>query len=507
MKILAGAQIREIDRQTIEKEPIASIDLMERAANELLSFIIRKYPSDWRIALFAGPGNNGGDAVALARLLVEKQYRVELFTVSLGAAISDDNQTNIERLNPLNVPITNLTETSSLPELNKFDALIDGIFGSGLSRAVTQWPAQLIVHMNESRKPILSIDIPSGLFSEDNSQNTGVVVNAAHTVSFQFPKLAFMLPENETYVGKWRVQSIGLLPQAIKNEPTRYHYTTIDDLPLLKTRRQFAHKGDFGHALLVAGSYGKTGAAILAAKACLRSGAGLLSVHVPETAYSIIQAEVPEAMVVIDETEQLYCAKEALQKYTCIGAGPGIGLKQSMKEALLHLLNNSQHPVVLDADALNIIAAHKSMLKTVPPNSIITPHPKEFDRLTHTHETHLQRINSAIDLATQHQLVVVLKGAHTAIATPDGNVYFNSSGNPGLAKGGSGDTLAGIMLALLANGYTTIEAAKLGVFIHGLAADLATDTIAIESLLATDVIEHISNAFVWVKHKQQELWK
>lgn len=502
MKIFTSSQIRSIDSLTIEKEPVASIDLMERAAMQLLNFMTNKFSPQTKVALFAGPGNNGGDAVALARLLSNKQYDAELFTIDLGGKLSNDNKTNLERLTSCGIVIHNLDQSTANPDLSTFDVLIDGIFGSGLSRPITHWPAALIHHINESNKTVVSIDIPSGLFSEDNTNNSGTIICASYTVSFQFPKLAFMLPENEKSVGKWQTRPIGLFPEGIRNEATKYYYTTYSDLPNLINRSHFSHKGNFGHALLIAGSYGMTGAAILAAKSCLRSGVGLLSVHVPQSAYSIMQSAVPEAMVVIDETEQIFCTKEALEKYNCIAIGPGIGMKQSMKEGLSQLLANANVPVVLDADALNIIAEQKSLLETIPASSIITPHPKEFDRLTRTHQNHFQRIETAIEMATQQQLTVVLKGAHTAVITSAGDVHFNSTGNPGLAKGGSGDALTGIILGLLANKYTTENAALLGVFIHGLAADIAVDHIATESLITSDVIDHISQAFASITNRK-----
>lgn len=504
MKIFTSTQIRKLDQLTIEQEPIESIKLMERAASQLLKVVLEFFNASTKIAILSGPGNNGGDAVALARFLVDNNFPVTLFIIDLGGNISKDNQKNIERLNEYPIEINTINSSTFLPDFNNYDVIVDGILGSGLTRPVSGWLEKLFSYINNSDTTIVSIDIPSGLFSEDNRENNGAIICAHHTISFQFPKLAFMFPENETYVGHWLVRPIGLLPEGIKKESTPFYYTDIENLPELKNRRKFAHKGDFGHALLVAGSYGKTGAALLAAKSCLHSGVGLLSVHVPQTAYCIIQSMVPEAMVIIDETEQIFCTKEALQPYNCIGIGPGIGKKRSMRDALTIVLKNTENPMVLDADALNIISEQPELLEYIPPFSIITPHPKEFDRLTNNHITNYERLQTAREFSKKHKLIVVLKGANTAVITPDTNTHFNASGNPGLAKGGSGDTLTGIILGLLASKYSPKDAAILGVFIHGLAADIAVEFESEESLTASHVINHIGRAFNQIRETQEK---
>ncbi|ALO16158.1 Nicotinamide nucleotide repair protein [Salinivirga cyanobacteriivorans] len=503
MKIFKSPQIREIDKTTIEQEPVLSINLMERAAWQLHKFIEEKFSKDKPITIFAGPGNNGGDAVALARLLTDNNYNANLWLLKIGKDRSADCQANIKRLEGYsNIQTHELSDNDKFPEIPANHLIVEGIFGSGLTRPAEGWPAEVIEFINTLPNPVMSIDIPSGLFSEDNRQNNGAIIKADYTVSFEFPKLAFVLSENELYVGEWQALSIGLLPKTINDTSTKYYYTTENDLPLLKNRTKFAHKGHFGHALLVAGSFGKTGAAVLAAKACIRSGSGLLSIHIPQFSYSIMQSCVPEAMLVIDETEQIYCQKDHLEPFTVVGAGPGIGQKKSMREALHTLITNTDAPMVLDADALNIISQNHELMDLLPKGSILTPHPKEFDRLTKKHEFHYERIETAREMAEKQKLIVVLKGANTAVIDVNGDVHFNSTGNPAMAKGGSGDVLTGIILGLLSSGYDPIDAARLGVFVHGRAADLALQKESEESLIATDIINHLGLAYKSIRELQ-----
>ncbi len=508
MKVFTSVQIRNIDKATMEREPILSINLMERAAKQLCDFVTKRINKTTPVSLFAGPGNNGGDAVALARLLSIQGFDVQLYLLGIGKGLSDDCQINADRFNQLpGQKVQKLTKDDEWPHIPKNHLLVEGIFGSGLTRPAEGWPAQVIDFINGLPNECLSIDIPSGLFSEDNRENNGSIIEADYTISFEFPKLAFLLPENEKYVGEWQAKSIGLLPKAIHETQTTFHYTLPENLPKLKQRGKFSHKGNFGHALLVSGSYGKTGAAVLASRACIRSGSGLLSVHIPETSYEILQATVPEAMLVIDETEQLYCRKKELDKYSVAGAGPGIGQKKSMQDGLKMLIDSSAHPMVLDADALNIISLHKDWLKNLPEGTILTPHPKEFDRLGGEHKTHFERLESAREMAKKYNINIVLKGAHTAVIDVDGNVFFNSTGNPAMAKGGSGDVLTGIILGLLSSGYQPFDAARLGVFVHGKAADLALEKQSIESMVASDLIDYLGKAYNFVRKIQESKFK
>jgi len=502
MKFFTTSQIAELDRYTIENEPISSIDLMERASLQLADWITARFDTNRRIAVFAGPGNNGGDALAVSRILVANSYNVDVFIPDSDKKFTDCFLINLERLKGLaevKTIIWNINE--KLPELINVDLIIDGLFGSGLSRPISGFPAQLIKHLNNSGIPIIAIDIPSGLMGEDNRANDPeAIIQASNTLTFQFPKLSFFFRDNERFTGKWEVLPIGLHPTGIELTATPWHYSDLKTMvSILKTRGKFSHKGTYGHALLVAGSYGKMGAAILAAKGCLRSGVGLLSVHIPRSANQIIQIAVPEAMVSLDKSENLISVIPNLSAYKAIGIGPGIGKANQTTIALELLIENYQGPLVIDADAINIISENPDIIQLISEGTILTPHPLEFERLAGHADSDFERLNLAINFAKDHHIVLILKGAYTAIAFPDGSCWFNSTGNPGMATGGSGDVLTGILTGLLAQGYTPQEAALLGVYLHGLSGDLCLSGSSEESLLSGDIADQLGKAFAFLK--------
>ncbi len=501
MKILSAEQIRACDAYTIEHEPISSVDLMERAANALLKWMLCHYKPTTNIVLIAGKGNNGGDVLALARLLNDQGFS------ALRVIIYDHHQSptfdfshNLELLLRLNqIEIEKWTLELPLPQIEA-DVIIDGLFGSGLNRPIEGELASFIEHLNQNPADIISIDMPSGLFCEDNLANYGAIIKATHTLSFEVPKLAFFFAENYQFVGRWHVLPIGLHPHALKNTDTSYEtieHTLVESF--FAPRLPHSYKGTFGHAFLVAGSYQMTGAAILSARAALRSGVGLLTVHIPQTAYQIMQTAVPEAMVCIDESEFTFCQPDRLEPYSAVGIGPGIGQKPSMVNAMLQILKNQNHPMVLDADALNILAQHPDFWQFIPPNTILTPHPGEFDRLTQKYHTTFERFKSQQALSKKHRIIIVLKGRYTAVSLPDGRVFFNTTGNPGMATGGSGDVLTGIILSLLAQQMKPANAAIAGVYLHGLAGDFAAANVGEISLIASDIINHLPKAFNTIK--------
>ena len=385
-------------------------------------------------------------------------------------------------------------------DLNQADVtsntvFIDALFGTGLNKNLTGISSTVVNFINSFKVKVISIDIPSGLFADKTNGKDDVIVNSSVALSFQFPKLSFLMPQNGNYVPEFEVLDIGLDKTFIHNISTQHYYITKSDLqPLLKHRQKFSHKGVYGHALLVAGSYGKMGASVIAAKACLRSGAGLLTVQTPKKGIDILQSSIPEAMVSADANEEIISELPALDKITAVGIGPGIGTNKETEAVIKKLLNYTL-PMVFDADALNILANNKTWLSFLQPNTILTPHVKEFDRLTQKHINDFERLDTARQFAVKHNCIIVLKGAYTQTITPDGNVFFNSTGNAGLAKGGSGDTLTGIILGLLARRYTPPQAALIGVYLHGSAADNCLKKTHIESLLATDVIEKLPKAF------------
>jgi ADP-dependent NAD(P)H-hydrate dehydratase / NAD(P)H-hydrate epimerase len=498
MKIFSGDQIKKIDKDTITNEPVSSVNLMERAALRLFQWYSERFERTKRIFIFTGPGNNGGDGLALARILSENRYEPAVFSLQTTGKTSKDQDVNYQRLkNETKVPFTIIGKSDQFPVISPQDVIVDALFGTGLSRPLEGFPAELINQINNTEALVISIDIPSGLFGEDNSENMlSNIVKADYTMSFQFPRLAFLFSENESYTGDWKVLPIGLSPASIRNTVTQFFYLGKEDVkPLLIGRKKFDHKGIFGHGLLIAGSYGKMGAAVLGAKAALRTGTGLLTCHIPSGGNIIVQNAVPEAMVIPDISEKHISEIGDTELFSAVGIGPGIGTGKETQEALYNLLQKSGKPMVIDADALNILGMNRKWFSLLNDNIILTPHPKEFERLTVATNNSYKRLQNQIEFSKKHNCIVVLKGAYTSISTQEGIVYFNSTGNPGMAKGGSGDVLTGIILSLLAQGYTPGNAAITGVYLHGLAGDIAAEKSCFESFLPSDLINEIGEAF------------
>ena len=450
------------------------------------------------MTVFAGPGNNGGDALAVARLLMERGYQVETFLFNTKGNLSPDCATNMERLAAVpDVDFHEVTSQFTFPKLTEDDIIIDGLFGSGLNKPLAGGFAAVVKFINASPARVVSIDIPSGLMGEDNTYNTAAaIVRADLTLSLQLPKLSFFFAENEAYVGEWRLLDIHLSREAIAEMPTDYELTEPDTVAaLLRPRGRFAHKGNFGRALLVAGSQGMAGASVLAAKACLRSGVGLLTVHVPFCNNDIVQTAVPEAMTELDLSDTCFATPIDTDSYQAVGIGPGLGNSAETVSALLEQMDICEAPMVLDADALNILGENRSYLSRLPKGSILTPHPKELERLVGKCQNSYERLERARELARQAEVHIVLKGAYTAVISPDGKCRFNTTGNPGMATGGSGDVLTGVLLALLAQGYAAGDAALLGVYVHGLAGDLAADELGQTGMTSGDLVHHLPQAW------------
>lgn len=498
MKILSAKQIKALDQYTIQEEPISSIALMERASKAFADWFIGMFPEskDTSIAVFCGTGNNGGDGLAIARLLRQRHYSVSLFLCTISSNTSDDFQKNLKRLpRRYKIPTTSIATGSPFPTFSEKTIIIDALFGTGLNRPVVGYWSDLIEYLNQLPNRIIAVDLPSGLFS-DNCSTSTAIIQANYTVSFELPKLAFFFPENQQYVGQCYILPIGLSSSFIASAATPYYFLRGEEVKqLLKKRKKFDHKGTFGHALLIGGSYGMVGAIILAGKACLRSGAGLVSLHAPEAAYQILQISFPEAIISIDPHQYYYSQNPALDTYQAIGCGCGLNQKPSSQKALKELLEAANQPMVLDADALNILAKHPDWWSLIPSNSILTPHPKEFSRLFGDSANDFERNQLQRQKAKEHNLYIILKGANTCIATPEGKCYFNTTGNPGMATAGSGDVLTGILTGLLAQGYTPLDACQIGVFLHGKAGDIAAEQLGHESLIASDIVQYLGNAF------------
>lgn len=497
MKILNATQIREIDASTIANEPITSIDLMERAAKKCYEWIRRKLRKHKTVKVFCGMGNNGGDGLVIARMLAGTGYRVNVYKVLHSDRPSEDFAINEKRLNGVkNLHFETIADGDPMPAIDAEDLVVDAMLGSGLARPLEGLLAKVVMHINAVNSVVVAIDFPSGLFCEDNRENNHKhIIKADYTLTFQVPKLAFMFASNDQYVGQWFVLDIGLDAHAIRKADSKNHFLLASDVrTLYRPRRKFAHKGHFGHAYLVAGSYGKSGAAVLAAKAALRSGAGLLTVQIPNSAYQVLQTAVPEAMCMADDHPQIVSGLSNLENYNAIGVGPGLGTHDQTARTLKLLIQNTTVPMVLDADALNILADNLTWCGFLPKGSIFTPHPGEFDRLAGKTTDEHDRLEKAMELAHRFQVHIVLKGAHTVVVCPDGRCFFNSTGNPGMATGGSGDVLTGMILGWLAQNYSPLHSCLLGVYLHGRAGDLAANRKGFEGLIAGDIIDMIPKA-------------
>ncbi len=495
MKILSAKQIREADQYTINNEPIKSIDLMERAAKAFTNWFMKHFEVNQPIAILAGIGNNGGDAVAIARLLHQQKYKVDVFLISYKENYSDGLQTNIKRIEATGIKLQVITENNSLPDLGKYALMIDGLFGSGINRAISGFPAKCIKHINQLTAKIIAIDIPSGLYA-DKHTSSKAIIQANYTITFELPKLAFFFAENYKYVGEWFVVNIGLSQSFIDKQKTNHYLIAKNKLQIfLKKRHKFEHKGTFGHALIIAGSYGKMGATILSSKACLKTGAGLVSSYIPICGYEIMQGNFPEAMVLTDQSEKEIKTIKLKSDYDAIGIGPGLGTSNKTQKAFINFLKTINQPLVIDADGLNILSKNKEALRFIPARSILTPHPKELERLIGKTKNNFHRLKKVQAFSKKYNLYTVLKGDHTAIICPSGEIYFNNNGNPGMGTGGTGDVLTGMLTGLLAQGYTEKQACLLGVYLHGSAGDLAAEKYSQEALTAGDLIECIGKAY------------
>ncbi|MGR3806466.1 NAD(P)H-hydrate dehydratase [Pasteurella testudinis] len=500
MRILNAEQIKQVDLYTIQHKPITSINLMEQAATACTQWLTAHFPPHPTLCfnLVCGHGNNGGDGLAIARQLQQLGFKIRVFLLA-AEHYSADCRINLQRLQDLAIPVVHLAESQDLNRLQYCQGIvIDALFGSGLNRTLQGFAAELVNCLNRLHLPMISIDLPSGLFCQDNQHNDPqAIIRADYTLCLQIPKLALLLPENQIYSGETVILPIGLLSDAIARQATELFYTTADDIArIYRPRKPFSHKGNFGHALIIAGSYGKIGAAVLASQACLRAGAGLVSVESPKCGYSILQTSVPEAMVLVNHGETVLsgCSSH-YPDYSAIGIGPGIGQDQLTQYYLQQLLHQVEKPMVLDADALNLLSQDINLQKLIPRNSILTPHPKEWQRWIGEWQSDNEKLQLTRTFAQQNGLYVVLKGAYTAVCCPDGTIHFNSSGNPGMASGGSGDVLTGVITALLAQGYTPQQSAVFGVYLHGRAGDLAAQALSQEGLIASDLIAYLPLAF------------
>ncbi len=505
MKIFTSQQIRDLDQYTIEHEPIESINLMERAASAITRAIAEEWNNVHPVVVFAGPGNNGGDALAVARMLGGQGYRVTAYLFNTTGNISDDCATNRDRLAAMGdvVELIEITDKFEPPALVEDMLVVDGLFGSGLNKPLTGGFASLVKYINSSPAEIVSIDVPSGLMAEDNTNNISTnIIRAELTLTLQQPKLSFLFAENQQYIGRLRVLDIRISAEGIRNTDARFSILEEKDIcAMLKDRDAFAHKGTMGNALLIAGCYGMAGAAVLATKACMRSGAGKVTVNTPQCNMMIMQTAVPEAVVMPVNAENHFAEAIATEVYDAVGIGPGIGQSEQTAVAMIAQIRRTQCPIVIDADAINILGNHRSWVQQLPQGIIMTPHPKEYDRLDDESANSHERLMKASAMAKRLQAYIIVKGRYSALCLPDGQVVFNPTGNAGMATAGSGDVLTGIITSLLARGYKRHQACMIGMYIHGLAGDMATETLGEESVIASDIVRHLPKAFKYLKEK------
>jgi len=496
LPVYSSSSIRNWDTYTIHNEPISSIDLMDRAAMACVEWISRHIAHDKQLHIFCGTGNNGGDGLAMARMLLHAKYEVVTY-ISPDTNRSADNQMNLERLRSYSYANIVTIKEEEIIVIDSRNVIIDAIFGTGLNKPISGIWKDVVGTINQSDALKISIDIPSGLPAdfEGNDMLLSIpevesVVHADHTLTFQVPKPSMMLAGWGNFCGKLQILDIGLSKSFLPSAPCKdFYLTKTGIIELFKKRDSFSHKGTFGHALIIAGGKGKCGAAILSASSCIKSGAGLVSLSTVETCSNAVYSSIPEIMIEDSEIKNL-----DLENYSAIGCGPGIGKDTESIETVQSICKLKGVPLVLDADALNILSQLNDNFE-LPALTIITPHPKEFDRLAGPSKNSFERLKKAKELAVNKNILVVLKGAHTAICCPDGTTYFNSTGNPGMATAGSGDVLTGMITSFLAQGYSSTEAAIIGVYCHGLAGDLSADFHSQTGMTASNIIEFLNPVF------------
>lgn len=494
IKIPGAGQMQEWDAYTLEHEPVSVIDLMERAAYEAYELVTCYMDeSTESVKFFCGKGNNGGDGLVIAYHLLDLkekgdfQFETDVYILEFGNPGTACFQENLIRLQAITNRIHFIQSPDNFPLIHQQDICIDSLYGTGLNKPVTGLAAELIIHINSCSGFTIAIDLPSGMYTHKCSVDV-IKIKADVTLSFQVLKPCFFVAENAAFTGKVEIVDIQLHEDFWLDRDSDIYLTTLDDIKsIYKPRSPFSHKGHYGHVKLIAGTANTAGAALLATAAAVKTGAGLTTLVSEETVLQALRIYLPEAM------SATHLKNDSDKKYT-YALGPGMGTQDDAVEKLQQVLKMSNNPLVLDADALTILATHSHLIKQIPIHSILTPHPKEFDRLFGDSKNEFERLEKALTISASTNMIMVLKGHYTLVAV-DGKAFFNNTGNAGLAKGGSGDVLTGMIAALLAQGYAPDEAAKTGVYLHGLAADIAKTKIAVESLTASDIIAHISAAF------------
>jgi len=498
MKIFSAEQLQKADEQTVKKHEITSLDLMENAGTQIFNWLNQRMQgAQVPIHIFCGIGNNGGDGLVVGRKLIEAGYQVEIYVANFTDKRSKCFLINYDRVKEVTKKWPKLmTSEEDFPKMNPQDIIIDAIFGIGLNRPPEGWVKKLIQYLNNQKSFKLSIDIPSGLYADQALEDPEAVLKASHTLTFQTPKLAFFLPETGRFVPYYEVLDIGLDPEYLATtEPLAQLISKQEAQQFYKQREKFSHKGLYGHVLMVAGSYGKMGAAILSSKSALKVGAGLITAFVPECGYEVLQNALPEVMTLTDKEDDLITNVVYDFEPTVIGVGPGIGTKKETVDALKKLFSETKAPLVIDADALNCIAKNEVLLKALPKNSILTPHPGELKRLIGDWDNDYDKLKKAKKFSEEKEVILLIKGAHT-MTIAGKTVIINNTGNPGMATGGTGDVLTGMITGLVAQDYDSLVASIFGVYLHGRAGNIAAEKNGFEALTASDIIDNIGAAYL-----------
>ncbi|HEY5686841.1 MAG TPA: NAD(P)H-hydrate dehydratase [Yeosuana sp.] len=498
MKLFSKEQIYEGDKITIERQKISSTDLMERAGTQIFNWInLRMQGAQVPIHIFCGIGNNGGDGMVLARHLILEGYNVKTYIVNYSDKRSKDFLINYDRVKNVTKQWPEFVHNQDdFPEIKQDHVIVDAIFGIGLNRPVVDWVKNLFVHLRKSKAFTLSIDIPSGLQTDSIPLDDDNVVMASYTLSFASPKLVFFLPNTAKYTINWEVLDIGLDSEFLSSTNTTYNLIgKYEAIPIYIPRDKYSHKGQFGHSLIIGGSYGKIGAVTLASRGALSAGAGLVTAFIPRCGYQVLQSSFPEAMVISDANDDYITNIEFDFNPSVIAFGIGVGGNIKTIEAFEVLLKTYKGPMVVDADGLNILSNHPHFLELLPEETVLTPHPKELERLIGTWTHDFEKLEKAKEFSNKHKVILVIKGANT-ITLFENKFYINATGNPGLSTAGSGDVLTGIITGLISQGYNPLSAAVFGVYLHGKSADIAVEDYGYQSLIASHVIEYLGAAYM-----------
>lgn len=500
MKIFSAPQIRACDTYTVHASKITSYELMERAAGKCVEWINANIPTDAVFVVLCGSGNNGGDGLVITRMLYRQGYSAKAFLLRLSDELSEDCRKNFERLAGIDSSLVEILQPGSLiSDMPENVVIIDALLGTGLNRPAEGWAEDFITHINELPNKVIAIDIPSGMPADSVPHKDAAIIKAGYTLSFQFYKRAFLHPETGVFTGDVHILDIGLSPAFIASTHTSYHIQDRETIQTMyKPRQAFTNKGDYGLAYIIGGSKGMIGAAVLSAKAALRSGAGKVRVIVPECGYNIVQTSVPEAMCAVSGETCISRIKKDWYK-AAVGIGPGIGTAEPTLKTLADFLTTCKDPLVIDADAINLLAQDTTLLAKLPADSILTPHPKEFERLFGKTKNTMQMLELARTQSMKYNIYIVLKGHRSIICGPEGDCWYNMTGNAGMATAGSGDVLTGIITALMAQGYNSLDAARLGVYAHGLAGDHAVKQVGQYALIASDIIDNLGKAFMQIE--------